>query len=182
MNTWDSTWANLAEGFARIGHGTDDSNLVATGVFTVLAKILGQSTRRMLGRQESEWEDALQTVFLYMVEYRDKAPTEGTIFRKWVCVIRRGVCCNLIRGQRPQEALPQDDPVAPGAGVATRIHFRSENDRLLQRMERLPSPLSEVARFRLVDGLPTEEIARRLDVNTRLIRRHLVRAMEYLSE
>ncbi len=186
MDAWKKTWLRIAEDFkcamgtrgvaAGMGILTQESE-----IFVKLKTILASSTRRMVKGQVQDGEDALQIVFNNMVEHPSSAPLDGIGFRKWVYVIRKNVCRDFLRRKRPTEPIPYVHPAAPGAGVVTKVHRAEEKIRWRDRIDALPAPLCEVARLRYIEGVGPDEIALRLEASTRVIRRHLQRALQRLG-
>ncbi len=125
---------------------------------------------RMMGNQY-EAKDAIQEVFLRVIEYRESAPVEH--FPAWLFKVTRTVCLNLLRKRRAHEEYNDE--------IYTVSTFGKERDFSLievieQALQQLPPSLREIVILREYDGYSYQEISALLDIELSLVKVRIHRA------
>lgn len=162
---------------------------------------LGMLARARLGarlRRVVNPSDLVQQTFLEA--YRDFGHFEGTSTAQWRAWLRRILAHNLAalverhvrvqkRDVRRQVSLEQlcatpGGPVAavasPGSSPSAQAQRHEATAVLADRLARLPAPHREVLRLRNLEGLPFNEVARRMGRTPGAVRVLWVRALDRL--
>lgn len=148
---------------------------------------LEATVRQRLGkhlRQEIEVDDVLQETFLKALQsmgsYRDQGRDS---FLNWL----RGIAENLLlywaRQHQRARCLPMDREVGKSCTPPSREMRRQERfERLQDALSRLSPEHREVILMARVEGIPTQEIARRLGRSQAAVKQMLWRAIQKLGE
>jgi RNA polymerase sigma-70 factor (ECF subfamily) len=143
--------------------------------------------RRRLGRhlrQEIEVEDVLQETFLKAMQsigsYRDQGQDS---FLNWL----RGIAENLLlywaRQHQRARCIPMDREVGKSCTPPSREMRREERfERLQEVLSQLSPEHREVILMARVEGIPTQEIARRLGRSAAAVKQLLWRAIQKLGD
>ena len=162
--------------FTRYRASTDPEAL--TRMFDVTAPILLSLAGHLLG-DRGRAEDAVQATFLDVIENADRFDPARPII-PWLT----GVLLNHVRRERRQLARRiEPDRLAPALETDTpeRLAEAREFAQIVTAsLDRLPRIYRDVLRLRLVQGLDTKEIARRLRRPTETVKTQLTRGMERL--
>jgi RNA polymerase sigma-70 factor, ECF subfamily len=163
---------------------------VARGDQAALAELIRRHQGRLyqvayrLLRDPLETEDALQEVFLKVVEHAHRFTPQGSV-RAWLHRITANHCLNLLRRRHPQESLDQDDAPALAAPGATPLEALEERD-LSRRLEQLLEALPENQRRALVlkrfAGLSYQEIGEEMGLSPQAVDGLLKRARQFLKK
>jgi RNA polymerase sigma-70 factor (ECF subfamily) len=125
---------------------------------------------RMMGNK-SEAKDAIQEVFLRVIDYKESAPVNH--FPAWLFRITRTVCLNLIRKKRNYEEF--NDEIYTITSNYREQDF-SLKDVLDNALMQLPPTLREVVILREYEGYSYQEIAVLLDIDLSLVKVRIHRA------
>jgi RNA polymerase sigma-70 factor (ECF subfamily) len=163
---------------------------VARGDQAALAELIRRHQNRLyqvayrLLRDPLEAEDALQEVFLKVVEHAHRFQPQASV-RAWLHRITANHCLNLLRRRHPQESLDQDDAPALASAGATPLEALEERD-LSRRLEQLLAALPENQRRALVlkrfAGLSYQEIGEEMDLSPQAVDGLLKRARQFLKK
>jgi RNA polymerase sigma-70 factor (ECF subfamily) len=163
---------------------------VARGDQAALAELIRRHQGRLyqvayrLLRDPLEAEDALQEVFLKVVEHAHRFEPQASV-RAWLHRITANHCLNLLRRRHPQESLDQDNAPALAAAGATPLEALEEQD-LSRRLEELLEALPENQRRALVlkrfAGLTYQEIADEMGLSPQAVDGLLKRARQFLKK
>jgi RNA polymerase sigma-70 factor (ECF subfamily) len=163
---------------------------VARGDPAALAELIRRHQGRLyqvayrLLRDPLEAEDALQEVFLKVVEHAHRFEPQASV-RAWLHRITVNHCLNLLRRRHPQESLDQEDGPALAAAGATPLEALEERD-LSRRLEQLLEALPENQRRALVlkrfAGLSYQEIGEEMGLSSQAVDGLLKRARQFLKK
>ncbi|HVR49491.1 MAG TPA: sigma-70 family RNA polymerase sigma factor [Pseudorhodoferax sp.] len=150
---------------------------------------LARLLRRRLGRNALA-EEATQDVFLRMLVARKQLQEDEE--RPYLYRVARSVSTDDWRRQGGHEALVTV-PQVPGAedwAPATQpgapcpsdiVAQRQRIDRLQQALDELPERQREAFLLNRIDGLSHEEVAAAMGISTRMVAKHLSRALAYCA-
>lgn len=125
---------------------------------------------RMMGNK-SEAKDAVQEVFLRVIDYRTSAPVSH--FPAWLFRITRTVCLNLIR--KKKDYLEYNDEVCSITSYSKEQDF-SLKEVLENALLQLPPSLREIVILREYEGYSYQEISVLLDIDLSLVKVRIHRA------
>jgi RNA polymerase sigma factor (sigma-70 family) len=118
---------------------------------------------RELLRSESEATDAVQDIFLSLVQRPEQL--DGVVsVTAWLYRATTHYCLNRLRDLRGRTRIL--DTLQPVAAVASRSEMLAQVRSLL---DKLPEPLGEVAVYHYVDGMTYDEIAAMLGCSRRQV-------------
>jgi RNA polymerase sigma-70 factor (ECF subfamily) len=132
-------------------------------------------------------EDVLQETFLRAYrsldrfEHKDGAGDETLV--RWLAGIARHVLADLLRQAARGEATASSLEGAANGPSPSRLERREERlDRLQEALDALPPDYREVLVLSRLDGLPAEEIARRMGRTPNAVYHLIVRGLALLRE
>jgi RNA polymerase sigma-70 factor, ECF subfamily len=118
---------------------------------------------RDLLRSESEATDAVQDIFLSLVQRPEQL--DGVVsVTAWLYRATTHYCLNRLRDRRGRTRILET--LQPVAAVASRSEMLAQVRSLL---DKLPEPLGEVAVYHYVDGMTYDEIAGMLGCSRRQV-------------
>jgi RNA polymerase sigma-70 factor, ECF subfamily len=122
---------------------------------------------RLILRNDSEAEDAMQDVFVKVVRHYSRFREESSP-ATWLYRITTNVCLNRIRDARLRREKTETISVEMSIAIdpSTRID-------MLRVIHRLPTKITEPAVYAFVDGMSQDEIAALLEVPRRTIGRRI---------
>ncbi len=172
-------------------------NRVLGGDTNAFGVLVERHSRKLLGtciritRNREAAEDCVQismiTAFERLDQFRAEAP-----FAAWLTRIASNVALSHIRKEKPSVAIEASDPAEEGrAFIQIRdprldpeaAYCRREMRRLLKReIEALPPKFRAVVILREIEGLNTEETARKLGIGTEAVKSRLFRAHRRMQQ
>lgn len=142
--------------------------------FLPLAPLLYRIAFHIL-EQEAEAEDAVQETFLKLWEMRQRLDTVENP-KAYSIRILKNECLSRLRQARrelPQEECKTSEAILP---ADERIDSRKRLEKVLGAIKSLPDSQRQVLLLRTVEGLPYEEISRRMGITQLSLRVLLARA------
>lgn len=140
---------------------------------------------RMTGRRELA-EDLVQETFLRLVRFAPRL-AEDTRLGVWLLSVARNLCRShyrwLLVDRDSVFALKHDGAAMPGDPSPFDMTSARELERRVERaLGRLPFEYREVLIMTAIERLPSDEIARVLQLSTDAVRQRLSRARKLLSK
>jgi len=131
---------------------------------------------RVLLRSEAEATDAVQDIFLSLVQRPEQLDGVASV-TAWLYRATTHYCLNRLRDRRGRTRILET--LQPGGVVAARSEVLAQVRSLL---DKLPEPLGEVAVYHYVDGMTYDEIAAILGCSRRQVGYLLARLHETVRD
>ena len=129
-------------------------------------------------------EEILQETFFRALEARGRFTWQGEgSFHSWLCGIARNVLFKAGRRAEKDRRLQTGDDRAARDTSPSRKAVRNERfDRLAESLKRLRPDYREVLHLARIDGLKTDEIARRMGRSQSAVKHLIARALKKLRK
>jgi RNA polymerase sigma-70 factor (ECF subfamily) len=121
---------------------------------------------RAILRDDAAAEDAVQEVFIRVLQHLDRAPDDREALA-WIYRISTNYCLNAVR-DRAARAQPAGDELPDIPGERPSGPF-AQRDLARKLVERAPEKLRDVAWLHHVDGIEQGEVARLLGISRRTV-------------
>lgn len=145
---------------------------------TVEFRLADRAARSVL-LDQADVDDAVQNTLIALLDKIDQFESRAS-FGTWLHSVARNEALGVLRRKRP--GTPIDDANdARGAFVNRLSSIVADQQRVRRAISELPRSHREVIELREIEGLPYEEIARRLGVEIGTVRSRLSRAREALA-
>lgn len=130
----------------------------------------------------SDAKDVLQQTFLKFWENREKINLDAN-YTAYIFSIARNLIYDELRGRLVAYSLDDTKLELAGAGVHpdNELHFKQQQQRVLQIIEQLPDQRRKIFILRKIDNLSYKEIADKLGISENTIDTQLKRSMAFLK-
>jgi RNA polymerase sigma-70 factor (ECF subfamily) len=154
-----------------------------------LAKLFDRHRPRLralamrLTRSEAEADDVVQDAFVAVLEKLDTFRGDAA-FGSWVYRVAANFALMRLRSASVRRSQPLevgDEPESLGMALDDACDARRRLSDVIRAIEQLRPPAREVISLRVVDGLETAQVARRLGVSEDVVKVRLHRARATLA-
>lgn len=140
--------------------------------------------RRLLGNG-ADAADVSQEAFLRV--YAAELGGQTQVSEALLYTVARNLALSELRKRttRATDAMADMDAlglIAPGASPESQMEERQLIDAVETAMRQMAPKCLEAFRLRKLDNLPHAEIARRMDISTKTVERHITRALQLCRE
>ena len=164
--------------------GVDSTATVVSQLFRDHNRMLvGYLTSRL--RSEHEAKEVAQEAYVRLLQLQD--PATPSLLRAYLFKTATNLAIDRLRHRRVEHQAEEqpalfENLTATAAEVndpAQQLIEREQTSRLLGYLQELPIKCQHVFNFHRLDGVPQREVAMRIGVSERMVRRYVTYAMVY---